>query len=444
MSKVKKYIISSYIPAAKTDRNALKTLQFMAKKLGAELKILPTKANYIDEQEELPSLFTPDQGGYYLNNNLYISDMLVNHNIIDPISGLESISSEKGSLIVPAPTHRFKSVARSLKHHSGPRGIWCTGSISKPYYKITKSGLRKKGYHKLGGILVEIKNNDIFSIRQLTYNRGSICDLNKQYTKHGKIKKIRPSMSLGDLHPPFTSEYVLDKTANLIKELNIKSIVFHDSFDAASISHHVEGKHLTKALISGTLPTLEHEVEITADTMNRVIKQGPKDLKVYVAKSNHDEHLDRYLDEFRFKTDYTNLLYALDLIKQKVLFKRSESKQDSLEFGLKQVGLDKRVIFLERDDKLDIHGFECSNHGDYGPNGSRGTAKNQGLSFTGGMTITGHTHTPEIGVYGNSVNGTMTKLTLPYTNDSGTSGWINTHTIIYPNGSFSHYHIIEE
>lgn len=440
----RKFIITSYIPAAKTNKHALETLQFMADDIGAELKVFPTNANYVDDQEELPDLFLPEEAGYYLNKNLFISDMLVNVNLIDPITGLEAISSEKGSLIVPSPTHRFKSVARSLKHHAGPRGIWCTGSISEPYYKDTKSGLQKKGYHKLGALLVELKGNDIFSIRQLTYNNGSVCDLDKMYTKDGKIHKIRPSISLGDLHPPFTSQYVLSATTVLINRLNVKSIVFHDSFDATSISHHVEGKHLTKALISKEIPSLKQEVRITALTMQHLLMLAPKDLEVYVAKSNHDEHLDRYLDEFRFKTDYTNLLYALDLIKQKVKFKQGNSPQDSLEFALKSSGLDQKVVFLERDSKLDIHGYECSNHGDYGPNGSHGNAKSHGLSFTGGKTITGHAHTPEIGVYGNSVNGTMTKLTLPYTNDSGTSGWINTHTLIYPNGSISHYHIIEE
>jgi hypothetical protein len=441
---MKKYIISSYIPGAKTDEKVINTLQFIADDLGAELKVFPNKANYVDEQGELPDLFLPEEGGKYLNNNLYVSDMLVNHNLVDPISGLESIASEKGSLIVPSPTHRFKSVARSLKHHAGPRGIWCTGSVSESYYKDTKSGLRKKGYHVKGALLVEVKNNEIFSIRQLTYANGSICDLNKQYTSNGIINIIRPSISLGDLHPPFTCNHVISKTMRLLKDLNVKNIIFHDSFDASSISHHVEGKHLTKALVANSIPSLKTEVELTSSTMNLIMLIAPKDMKAYVAKSNHDEHLDRYLDEFRFKTDYTNLLYALDLVKQKVKFKQGDSSMDSLEFALKEVGLDPRVKFLERDGKLDIHGYECSNHGDYGPNGARGTASSHGLSFTGGKTVTGHAHTPEIGVYGNSVNGTMTKLTLPYTNDSGTSGWINTHTIIYPNGTFTHYHIIKE
>lgn len=441
---MKKYIITSYIPGANTNTKALKTLRILAESKGAELRIIPTKANYVKQQYDIPDEFFPSEGDVYLNNNLYVSDMLTNNNLVDPISGLESISSEKGSLIVASSRHRFKSVARSLKHHAGPRGIWCTGSISKPAYKDTKSGLRVKGYHVTGALLVEIESKEIFHIRQLTYSEKSksICDMNKEYKLDGSVSDIRPSISLGDLHPPFVSKYVLEKTQTLLNKLNVKKVVFHDSFDASSISHHVEGKFLTKAIIADSIPTLYNEVISSAVIMNKVIRLCPKDVKAYVVKSNHDEHLDRYLDEFRFKTDYTNLLYALDLVKQKVNFKINGAKMDSLEYALKDVGLYPLFKFLERDDKLDIHGYECSNHGDYGPNGARGNAKSHGLSFTGGKTITGHAHTPEIGVYGNSVNGTMTNLTIPYTNDSGTSGWINTHTIIYPNGTISHYHII--
>ena len=443
---MKKYIITSYTPGTKVNEDALNTLQFMADDIDAELLALPTKANYKQLQNEFPDVILPTKGGFYLNDNLYISDLLVNVNLGDPISGLESISSEMGSLVIAAPRHRFKSVARSLKHHKSPRGIWCTGTVSEPDYKDTKSGLRMRGYHVLGAILVEVKNKEIFSIRQLTYSSDSksVCDLNKEYTLSGEVSHIRPSISLGDLHPPFTSPSVLIATKKLLKKLQVEKVMFHDSFDGASISHHVEGKHLTKALIQQNLPSLEEEVQLTQKVMNDVISQAPEDSEFYVVKSNHDEHLDRYLDEFRFKIDYTNLLYALHLTIQKVKFKRKEHTEDCLEFSLKEAGLDKRFVFLERDDKLDIAGIECSNHGDYGPNGARGNAKSQGLAFTGGKTITGHAHTPEIGIYGNYVNGTMTHLTLPYTNDSGTSGWINSHTLIYPNGTMTHFHIIED
>lgn len=442
---MKKYIITSYIPGAEVNEDALNTLEFMAEDIGAEMLAIPTKSNYKELQNTVPHSILPTQGGFYLNSNLYVSEMLINVNLVDPISGLESISSEMGSLVVAAPRHRFKSVARSLKHNKTPRGIWCTGTISNPDYKDTKSGLRVRGYHTFGALLVLVKDNEIFSIRQLTYSidSKSVCDLNKEYTLYGEVKQIRPSISLGDLHPPFTSPSVLKRTKRLLSELQVEKVIFHDSFDGASISHHVEGKHLTKALIQKSLPSLEEEVDLTQKVMNEVISKAPNDSEFYVVKSNHDEHLDKYLDEFRFKIDYTNLLYALDLTKQKVLFKRKEHPEDCLEYALKDAGLDERFVFLERDDKLDIAGIECSNHGDYGPNGARGNAKSQGLAFTGGKTITGHAHTPEIGVYGNYVNGTMTHLTLPYTNDSGTSGWINSHTLIYPNGSMTHFHIIE-
>lgn len=441
---MKKYIISSYIPNSETNRDALDTLMFMALEIGAELKVHATKANYKKEQYSIPDYITPQEAGYYLNNNLYVSDLLVNHNLIDPLTGLESISSEKGSLIIPTTRHRFKSVARSLKHHKSPRGMWCTGSISYPNYKDTKSGMRVKGYHVYGALLVEIVDSERFNIRQLTYcpKSQSIFDLNKEYTLSGHVNSIRPSISLGDLHPPFTSKFVLKETKKLLKDLNVEKAVLHDSFDACSISHHVEGKHITKALIYDKIPSLEEEIKITADTMNDLFDGCSA--KVYLAKSNHDEHLDRYLDEFRFKDEHSNLIYSLELARQKVMYHRGLSDKDALEYALHNAGLKEGFIFLKREDTLNISGNECGNHGDYGPNGAGGNGKVHGLSFSGGNVVTGHAHTPEIGVYGNYVNGTMTELSLPYTNDSGTTGWINTHTLIYPNGTKSHYHIIQD
>ncbi|MBV1887674.1 MAG: choice-of-anchor D domain-containing protein, partial [Urechidicola sp.] len=46
----------------------------------------------------------------------------------------------------------------------------------------------------------------------------------------------------------------IDGDAKLDSFVDSNSDGYHDSFDGASISHHVEGKHLTKALIQQTLP----------------------------------------------------------------------------------------------------------------------------------------------------------------------------------------------
>jgi hypothetical protein len=117
---------------------------------------------------------------------------------------------------------------------------------------------------------------------------------------------------------------------------------------------------------------------------------------------------------------------------------------DSLEYALFNENLYDDFKFLRRKDTLSIHGIECGSHGDYGANGAKGSNKSVGLAFTKGNVITGHEHSSSIGIYGNYVNGTMTHLSMPYTNDSGTSSWLHTHTLIYPNGKRSHIHLIED
>lgn len=439
---MKRYIVTSYIPNSEINIDCFNTLKNMAKRLDAKIIVPLTSPNTKKEDgcvhELIEEFATIDE--IYLNKSLLITDIPSNINIIDPLSGMESIATSKGSLIVPTTRHRFKSVARSLKHGEYPRGIWGTGTISTPYYKENKTGYKVKDYHLLGALLVEINNQDIFHIRQLTYKNGFIYDLNKRYCSNGTVKTVPvEAISLGDLHPPFTHPLVLEATKNFIKKYSPNNVIYHDVFDACSISHHTEGKYLTQALVNQIYPNLNEELRRTADCLKSLVESGGK--KHIIVKSNHDEHLDKYLDEFRFRDDEHNLILALELALEHVKFKRKVSSQGALEYALKDRGLPSKVKFLERGDRLDIKGIEVSNHGDFGANGSRGSSKEHGLAFTGKI-ITGHAHTPEIGPYGNYVNGTMTYLSLPYTNDSGTSGWLNTHTLIYKNGTMSHYHII--
>lgn len=440
---MKKYVITSYIPGSEINEDFFKELKNYAKANKAEIVIPLTKSNSKKEEGCAPSNILPYATieTVKLNNSIHISDIPSNVNVIDPLSGMESLANSKGSFILPTTRHRFKSVARSLKHDSHPRGIWGTGTISKPHYKETKTGYRIQDYHTYGALIVEVIDNKIYYIRQLTYKDSAIYDLDKKYSK-GKVTKAKVlAVSLGDVHPPFICPKVLDATVEMLKKYKPKNVVYHDIFDACSISHHTEGKFITKALIhEKSYKCLSEELDYTEEVLSKLVNVNLK-ANHYIAKSNHDEHLDRYLDEFRFRDDEHNLIDAIDLVKQQILFKLSRHDMGALEDALKVRGLNDKVTFLERKDKLEIAGIELSNHGDYGPNGSRGNAKIHGLSFTGKI-VTGHAHTPEIGPYGNYVNGTMTKLSLPYTNDSGTSGWLNTHTFIYENGTMSHFHII--
>ena len=437
---MKKYVITSYIPGSRVEDTFFKTLENYCVVNNAELKVIITGHCDKNDKGLVDSKLIPylQQEDVYLNKSLFLMTLPISPTTLDSVAGMDSIANAKASLILGAPKHRFKSVARSLKHNDSPRGIWCTGSISIPRYKSNKAGLKAYDTHKQGALIVTVENESIFHIRQLSFNGLTVCDLNKEYSIDS-VKDINPSaIVLGDLHPPFTNPGVLEATKKLLSILKPEAVVYHDVFDAASISHHVEGKNLTKVQIYKKMPSLEVELKLTRDVLVDLFLSSPSS-EHYIVRSNHDEHLDRYLDEGRFLKDYTNAEIAFKISLAKL------NGENSLQAGLSLVnnGLPLSHNFMERDDTLSVAGVECANHGDYGANGKHGSTPHHGLAFNG-KVVTGHSHSSEIGVYGNVVVGTMTDLSLPYTNDSGTSGWLNTHAIIYPDGNITHLHLIKK
>jgi hypothetical protein len=445
-----RYVVTSIIPGASLNSEFIRALNTYCKVNNAKLKVLECDYNYIDDitdngyneavKQELAEFLIA--GGYIFNNSLRASTFKSKVNIIDPLASMEALVSSEGNLIVPFPRHRFKSVARSLKHSATPRGIWCTGTISEPYYKSSKSGRIAECYHTLGALSIEIENEDIFHIRQLQFDGQGFYDLDTYYTKdgHTKTEDAVLGISLGDLHPPFLNDFIMTQSISLLKELKPLHVIYHDTFDACTISHHVENKKITKSLILNEVDSLQGELKLTASILNSYQAAAPN-AEHHIVKSNHDEHLDRYLDEFRFKEDTLNLKLALELALQLVKYKQADATQGPLEYGLKKFEKLDKFIFHERDSKLALAGIEVLNHGDHSANGAKSNTKQNGLAFTGKL-VTGHTHAPEIGPYNNFVNGTSTHLSLEYTNDSGTSSWLNTHTLIYKNGTMTHYHII--
>lgn len=436
LKKSKVYIITSAIPSAKTNTKFLAALKKYASHTKGELVVLPTVKNKpwnnVDPSlgELIPSA---DQLPFYLNDNVLISDYQPNINTKDPISGLDSMVSEMGSMILSGTRHRARMVARTLKANHSPRAMWCTGTISEPYYKDSKSGKSVKHLHTYGALIVEVKNKEHFFVRQLTWDGKGFYDLDKYVTaksvKSGQKLKL---LNMGDDHALEINPNVKDATKELIKKLSPEIIIHHDTLDCASITHHAEGKFLTKAMFD---MSLEEEAKITAKYIDEMLSVSKA--KHYLVASNHPEHLTRYLNEGRYLNDRRNHILALELALAKAKGK------DPVEVLLSRYSKLNRFNFLQRKDSLIVGDIEQANHGDEGTNGARATPTQVGISYNGKVT-SGHTHTAEIGIYNNHVNGTMTFLSLGYTSDSGASSWINSHTLQYKNKTRSQYFIMPD
>jgi hypothetical protein len=436
----KNFVITSYIPNTDIDAKFVQCLNTFCNVNNAELHLLQCKSNYLQDEDMPLELAIQEEfaeslklRGYQLNKHLYVSDFRISINTIDPLSGMESFAAKHGCMILPFPRHRFKTIPRMLRESLTPRAIWCTGTISEPNtYKNNKSGTRMKDYHVKGALFVQIEDDETFHIRQLQFDGRGFFDLDILYLPN-RTRGYQPlALSMGDDHALFQNSVAMNATMDMIEKLRPKAIFRHDTLDFGNAgSHHLIGKHLTKA----RLPmTMEEELKITSDSIALFEKKFPNTAQ-YMVASNHPEHLDRYIDEARYFDDYPNHIIGLELALAKA------KGHNIYEFAMNKYNRLENTIFLNRKDSVKMAGIELADHGDFGANGAKGSTKEKGVVYSG-KCITGHTHAPEIGIYGNFVNGTLTHLTLPYTKDSGSSSWLWTNTLLYPNGKMTHLHII--
>lgn len=140
---------------------------------------------------------------------------------------------------------------------------------------------------------------------------------------------------------------------------------------------------------------VEEEIEITADVL------ADSDIEwceTIVVSSNHDRHLERWINEADFRQDPANAKYFCYLMYNTLkAIDDGEKDFNLLEFALRSkrefgtvrfLGLDENFVICR---KSTAHpGIECGLHGDLGPNGSGGSTK--ALLKLGRPINKGHDH----------------------------------------------------
>lgn len=428
LPKKKRLVFTTAVTGSRVDLMFYKNLKAYCKKFDADLVILVSQGKgkdlTIDPILRNDIIITNDIS---LNDNLFILGIRNQARTTDPITGLPRIGQRNGTFVSASPKQRLKLVATGVSRL--PHALMSTGAITLPNYSTSKILIDKSSYlaeldHVIGALIIEIKSNDIFHYRQISADiiDGSFIDLNTKVT-NGKFKNVKPeAFVLGDLHSGETCPVTMKAWTTLSKSLNPKSWIIHDGYDAKSTNHHTQNNHLTRAKVamSGGL-----EIEKELNQFVSDIYEMSKHRTVVLVKSNHDEHLDRYLNEARYVTEPHNHKIALELAAQQI------EGINPLEYYFnKKIKKTKHpVVWLSRDESYKVAGIELGAHGDLGANGSRGSV--QTLEQAYGSCVVGHSHTPQI--YRNVwVVGTSSHLLLDY--NRGASSWFNTSCLVYPNG----------
>lgn len=368
-----------------------------------------------------------DANRHKIHENLcLISDVKIQPTASTPLSGLNSMTGLE-SCIVGHPRVHLKSlpILDGYPH----KLLLTTGSVSLENYTDTKAGKKGEFHHTFGFVIVEV-DGDSFHIRQVQCeDDGSFYDL-KFFVSDGEIMLHSGAEAIvfGDLHLGETNKKVLDVSFDLANYLKCDNIIVHDVFNGHSISHHERNQpfQLLKREDDGS-----NSLGLELNDMKNFFNWY-KHYNFVMVRSNHDEFLDRWLND----VDWRKSLNKREYIHLSNLLMNDKDCNGVIPMFLKEAGVE-NVTCLGIDDSYRVQEWECGMHGHIGSNGSRGGV----IQFKNLNTknVTGHTHTP-CREDGHSSVGTLTHLRVGY--NKGASSWMNSNFVIYPNGKGHHVHII--
>ncbi len=395
----------------------------------------------VEWPQELAEHYLPEK--LQINKNLYVlGDLRVQATSLNPISALSARVPDSASSVVGHPIIQLRM--RAAPKDVYPRLICTTGSLSLRNFTLASSAYLALKFHSIAALVVEV-DGDKFFLRHIYANDdGSFYDLSTLYRPDGRVVKNQPVEALvcGDIHARFLDDGVarctFDGPDSLVATLRPRNIVVHDFLDSNSISHHHEGQRFTQyeKYLEGA-GRVGEELKQALDLHNRLF--GRLKCNILYVPSNHNDHLYKWLNSGTPGIENLRAFYELSIGVLDCIEGHTGLKDQPFFMYLKsRVVNPDRTIFLSRNSEHLIAGVDVSQHGDYGPNGIRGSL--QSFARVDRKMIVAHSHTPAIERSVVQV-GTSCKLDLPY--NAGLSSWMQAHAVIYPNGATSLLFIVK-
>ena len=364
-----------------------------------------------------------------------MSDVKIQPTAVDPMTGLQGMSGIN-SCVFGSPRVQLETIP--VLEGNRPKMMVTTGACTVSNYTDSKSGKKGEFHHTLGFVIIEIKDDDKFFIRQVTAtDGGNFTDLyhNVTYnlvTQESVITRVTSVAAIvwGDIHYGKHDQRVFDSTFDLMAKIHPEYVVLHDVFDGDSINHH-EIKD----------PFIQYEKEMSgANSLKREIDEllialeEFQDYNVIVVRSNHDDFVDRWLKDTDWRKTVTPK-NSLEYMQFATAILSKEAPNGVIPYVINKKFPQFKT--LGRGDSFIIKDWELGQHGDIGSGGSRGSL----LQFRKLNTkiVVGHYHSPGR-KDGALAVGTSTHLRIGY--NRGASSWLQSHVIIHNDGKAQHIHFI--
>lgn len=369
-----------------------------------------------------------------INENLVLlADAKVQPTASDPLAGFDALSGSSSAIL-----GHTKMALRSIATPSNKLAkiITTTGACTIANFTDSRAGAQGNFHHSLAALIVEVKGRKFF-LRQLYYDRPSesITDLTTRYHVGHIDSAPRPlALVLGDSHVGSVDPGVESATfgkGGIVETLRPQHLIFHDLFDGLSCNPHETNNPF--ASIAKNISGRSNVADEVRQACEYVRDRTSEDTKGVVVSSNHNNFLSRWISSHDWKSDPTNARFyletALEMVKETKMVPGGYSCPNPLTLAFPKIVDTSNIKLLNGDESFVLGGCELSLHGDRGPNGARGSAKN--LRRIGIRSIVGHSHAPciEEGVF---QCGTSSLLRLSY--NSGPSSWLQAHTILHASG----------
>ena len=341
---------------------------------------------------------------------------VMNYTDINPLSGMNHAGGTDSEIFF-SPQVALQSVP--TRHGQESKLLMTTGTISRENYSKTKRGKKAKFHHSLSALYIEFDEKGRAYPTQIHWD-GKGCYLYGRYfhPRGSSRSKTTQAIVFGDIHKHFLSKKEEIGLHMLADSLNPHLNIFGD------LHHHVDSHH--------TRGSVKHNLKREHNPRTRVeaeLKEAVEFLRSWknphIVESNHDDHLEKWLDRFDPTKDKESSLYwwlghHMDLDIQ------AGGNGNLLRIYLEH-HCDFVVDFIHANDGFMIGPILMDQHGNRGPNGSRGSA--QSFAKTGHKMIVGHGHSPciEKGCYMVGV------AAMHQDYAEGMGSWRSMHAVLYDN-----------
>jgi hypothetical protein len=424
------------------DRNAKLHVIPLSYKTATPATDNQTESRWWDEQFT-PYRMQPDQSIEIAAGKGVIMAKQIQATAVNPVQGYESIGGDRW-VFLGHPQIQMRVTPTA--HDQMPKLVYTSGSMTVKNYREGTAGAKGEFHHSIGATVIEVVGQSMH-VRQLNADpKHRIFDVWGSWhpTKSEPLEDVAAIVT-GDEHEQFYSPLVKAATygieAGMVNFLKPKRIVRHDVLDFWSRNHHHEGDPIVNFVKHHMgQNSVERELDQCVLHLDSTSPYGmPWFEENVVVASNHPEALMKWLKRADIKNDPENALIFhrlwFELYRAAKMTKTGAETLDPFEWYVKQES-EHPHRFVGRDGELMIAGIDCSQHGDYGAHGARGSATS--FAKAANKMVIAHSHTPAInkGVYqvGHGTEG------MNYA--TGHSGWLRTNAVIYSNGKRSLVHIL--